>query len=144
MFDIGFQEMAVIGIIGLIVIGPERLPRVARNIGRWVGRVRRYVSQVRDDIEREIHADELREIMNKPSEKLGDLYEVAEQTKGALADAKASVDSAAREMQAQVDDGGGGGVEEESPADSTAGDHSEAPAEVSAQSESESESESEI
>ena len=102
MFDIGFQEMAVIGIIGLIVIGPERLPRVARHIGLWVGRLRRYVNQVRDDIDREIRADELRELMNKPSEQLGDLYKVAEETKGALTDAKKTVESASRELETQV------------------------------------------
>ena len=70
MFDIGFTEVTLIAVIGLLVIGPERLPRVARDIGLWVGRLRRYVAQIRADIEREVRADELRELVNKPAQEL--------------------------------------------------------------------------
>ena len=52
MFDIGFWEMTLIGVIALMVIGPERLPGLVRTVGLWVGRIRRYVAQVRDDIAR--------------------------------------------------------------------------------------------
>ena len=67
MFDIGFWELAVIGVIALLVVGPERLPAMARSVGLWVGRIRRYVSHVKDDIEREIRAEELREMMKESS-----------------------------------------------------------------------------
>src|SRR5919205_464992 len=62
MFDIGFSELLVIGLVALIVIGPERLPRVARTLGHLAGRLQRYVSDVKADINREIELDELRKM----------------------------------------------------------------------------------
>jgi sec-independent protein translocase protein TatB len=62
MFDIGFTELMVIGVIALIVIGPEKLPRVARTVGHLAGRLQRYVSDVKADINREIELDELRKM----------------------------------------------------------------------------------
>jgi len=62
MFDIGFSEMVVIGLVALIVIGPERLPRVARTLGHLVGRLQRYVADVKADINREVELDELRKM----------------------------------------------------------------------------------
>jgi sec-independent protein translocase protein TatB len=59
MFDIGFSEMLVIGIVALVVIGPERLPRVARTLGHLFGRLQRYVGQVKSDINREMELAEL-------------------------------------------------------------------------------------
>ncbi len=59
MFDIGFSELLVIGLVALIVIGPERLPRVARTIGHLVGRLQRYVADVKADINREVELEEL-------------------------------------------------------------------------------------
>ena len=59
MFDIGFSEMVVCAIVALVVIGPERLPRVARTLGVLFGRLQRYVAQVKSDINREIEAAEL-------------------------------------------------------------------------------------
>jgi sec-independent protein translocase protein TatB len=62
MFDIGFTELMVIGLVALIVIGPEKLPRVARTVGHLAGRLQRYVSDVKADINREIELDELRKM----------------------------------------------------------------------------------
>ena len=62
MFDIGFTELLVIGVVALIVIGPEKLPRVARTVGHLAGRLQRYVSDVKADINREIELDELRKM----------------------------------------------------------------------------------
>jgi sec-independent protein translocase protein TatB len=59
MFDIGFSEMLVIGIVALVVIGPERLPKVARTLGHLFGRLQRYVTQVKTDINREMELAEL-------------------------------------------------------------------------------------
>lgn len=72
MFDIGLLELLLIGVVGLLVIGPERLPAVARNVGRWVGRVRHFISNVKDDIDREIRAEELK----KAIENNADLEEI--------------------------------------------------------------------
>ena len=62
MFDIGASEIFVIGVVALIVIGPERLPRVAKTLGNLFGRLQRYVSEVKSDINREIEFDELRNL----------------------------------------------------------------------------------
>jgi sec-independent protein translocase protein TatB len=68
MFDVSFTELLVIAIVGLIVIGPERLPEVARTIGKYVGRMRRFVSKVREDIDREIRQEELRDVLKRSAD----------------------------------------------------------------------------
>jgi sec-independent protein translocase protein TatB len=60
VFDVGFSELMVIAVVALIVIGPERLPRVARTMGHLFGRLQRYVNDVKADINREIELEELR------------------------------------------------------------------------------------
>jgi len=62
MFDIAFSELLIIGIVALVVIGPERLPKVARTAGQWLGKLNRYVSQVKQDIDRDMKLDELRKM----------------------------------------------------------------------------------
>lgn len=76
MFDIGFSEMMVIAVVALIVIGPERLPKVARTIGHLLGRMNRYVSDVKADINREMEVEELR----KFKEQFQDTAQSVEQT----------------------------------------------------------------
>jgi sec-independent protein translocase protein TatB len=68
MFDIGFSEFVVIGIVALVVIGPERLPKVARTAGHLFGRMQRYVADVKADLNREIDASELRDIKSTVTE----------------------------------------------------------------------------
>jgi sec-independent protein translocase protein TatB len=68
MFDIGFSELLVIGVVALLVIGPERLPRVARTVGHLMGRMQRYVSDVKADINREIELEELRKMRDSVQE----------------------------------------------------------------------------
>ena len=62
MFDIGFSELLVIGVVALIVIGPQKLPRVARTVGILMGRMQRYVADVKADINREVELEELRKM----------------------------------------------------------------------------------
>ena len=80
MFDIGFFELVIIGVVALLVIGPERLPKVARTAGMWLGRGRRFVASVKSDIDREIAADELKKTLAKQAESQG-LYDIIEETK---------------------------------------------------------------
>ncbi len=54
MFDIGFWELVLIGIVGLLVIGPDKLPEVSRNLGRWIGKTRRFINQTRRELEQEL------------------------------------------------------------------------------------------
>lgn len=68
MFDIGFSELLIVALIGLIVIGPKRLPEVARTVGQWVARVRRFVADVKQDIDREMEHAELNELRNLKNE----------------------------------------------------------------------------
>ncbi len=76
MFDMGFTELMLIGIVGLVVIGPERLPAVARTAGKYFGRLRRFMSDVKADVESELRTDELREILNSQNDELQSLKEV--------------------------------------------------------------------
>ena len=73
MFDMGFTEMMLIGIVALLVIGPERLPGVARTAGKYVGRLKRFMTSVKADVEQELRADELRDILSKQQQELDSL-----------------------------------------------------------------------
>jgi sec-independent protein translocase protein TatB len=68
MFDISFWELAIVGVVALIVIGPERLPGVARTAGHLFGRFQRYVASVRSDIQREIDASEIAKVKQEVSD----------------------------------------------------------------------------
>jgi sec-independent protein translocase protein TatB len=89
MFDVGFQELVLIGVVALLVVGPERLPRLARTAGLWLGRARRVLGSVKAEIDRELKADELREILRKQAASnplntiLEDLRDQPHQTTGA-------------------------------------------------------------
>ena len=65
MFDIAFSELLLIGVVALVVIGPERLPKVARTMGHLFGRLQRYVSQVKADINREMEVSELSKVKSE-------------------------------------------------------------------------------
>jgi sec-independent protein translocase protein TatB len=68
MFDIAFSELMIIGVVALLVIGPEKLPKVARTLGHLLGRAQRYVNDVKSDINREIQLDELKKLQSEVTE----------------------------------------------------------------------------
>lgn len=76
MFDMGFAEMLLIGIVALVVVGPERLPSVARSAGQWVAKIKRFVSNIKNDVEREFKTDELKQILQQQQDELQSLKEV--------------------------------------------------------------------
>ena len=80
MFDVGFWELSIIAVVALIVIGPERLPKVARTAGHWIGRGRRFVANVKADIDKEIKAEELKQILEQQAQKANPLHEIIEET----------------------------------------------------------------
>jgi sec-independent protein translocase protein TatB len=88
MFDIGFSEIVVIGVVALVVIGPERLPKAARTMGHLFGRLQRYVGEVKADISREMELDELRKLQRD--------------VQGAARDFQQSINTAASDVQAGV------------------------------------------
>jgi sec-independent protein translocase protein TatB len=73
MFDIGLTELMVIAVVALVVIGPERLPKVARTAGHILGRLQRYVSDVKSDINREMQLDELKKLQQQVSSQVSSL-----------------------------------------------------------------------
>ncbi|GAB4287899.1 MAG: hypothetical protein Kow0083_00320 [Methylophaga sp.] len=66
MFDIGFWEILLIAVVALIVVGPERLPRLIRVVGLWFGRAQASLQSIRSEINRELRAQELRDALKKP------------------------------------------------------------------------------
>ncbi len=81
MFDFGFWELAIVMVIALLVVGPERLPALAGQIGKWVGKAKRMIASVRSDIESEIKAAELKDILEKQQGEIGELKEMLKGTK---------------------------------------------------------------
>ena len=87
MFDIGFLELMAVAVVGLLVIGPEQLPSTVRTIMLWIGRLRRSFSQVKQDIEREIGAEDIRRqlhnesVMQELEKTRQELNSIAEETK---------------------------------------------------------------
>ncbi len=102
MFDIGFWELAVVGVVALLVVGPERLPGLARTTGLWVGRARRFVSGVKADIDREIAADELKKALAKQADSES-LYDIIEETKQTIMDVQGDAHDVHDEEAAPVD-----------------------------------------
>lgn len=90
MFDIGFSEMLVLAVVALVVLGPERLPKVARQAGAWMGKLRRYVDDVKSDINRQMELSELRDLKTQVTDAARDL--------------ETSVQSTVSGVQAQFDD----------------------------------------
>jgi sec-independent protein translocase protein TatB len=101
MFDFGFSEMGVAAVIALIVLGPERLPRVARQLGQWIGKLQRYVSDVKADINRQMDLEDLRKLQ---TEVTSAAKEVESSVRSAVDGAQAEFDSIASSIK---DDSGG-------------------------------------
>ncbi len=79
MFDIGFWELSLIGIVALLVIGPERLPAVARTVGKYVGKANRFISNIKEDINKELKDEDLKRILAE-QQKLAEEYKNAAST----------------------------------------------------------------
>ena len=92
MFDIGFWELTIIGVVMLLVIGPERLPGVARTAGKWFGQANGFVSAVKMEVNREIKADEVRNMMEKNASTSG-LHDIIEEVQSPLKSIQEEVES---------------------------------------------------
>jgi sec-independent protein translocase protein TatB len=95
MFDIGFSEIVVIGVVALIVIGPERLPKTARMLGHLFGRLQRYVNEVKADISREMELDELRRMKREVETAARDIEQ-------SVSTAKNEVTAGVRDVEQQL------------------------------------------
>lgn len=92
MFDVGFFELLLIAVVALIVVGPERLPRIARTAGLWLGKGRRFISSVKTDIEQEIKADELKRILDE-QKRANPIHSFIEETRETFDDIKSKTAS---------------------------------------------------
>lgn len=99
MFDIGFSELLVIGVVALVVIGPERLPGVARTLGHLLGRAQRYVNDVKADINREMQLDELKKLQSQVTDSARELESSVRQELDA---AKSAIESPVTEARSAV------------------------------------------
>ena len=84
MFDIGFWELVIIGLVALLVVGPERLPKLAYTAGKWLGKGRAMMHTIKAEIDREIHAEELKRILEEQRNLANPLEEIIEETEEAL------------------------------------------------------------
>lgn len=75
MFDVGFGELVLVGVIALLVLGPERLPQAARTAGLWAGRLRATVQRFTADVDRELKAEELRQTLREEARRLAEPVE---------------------------------------------------------------------
>jgi sec-independent protein translocase protein TatB len=89
MFDIGFSELCLIALVSLLVIGPERLPKVARLAGFWLGKTRNMVASVKEEIKMELQAEELRQIFKEQSDLQDDFLNIG---KNAIAETQQLLD----------------------------------------------------
>ena len=99
MFDIAFSEIVVIAVVALIVIGPERLPKVARTLGHMFGRLQRYVNDVKADINREMELDELRKLRTE-------VQAAASEFESSIHKAAQEVDSGVRSVETGLNEAG--------------------------------------
>ncbi|HHL19654.1 MAG TPA: twin-arginine translocase subunit TatB [Thiothrix sp.] len=84
MFDSGFLELLVVMLIALIVVGPERLPGIARKVGEMVGKARAFVATTKADIEKEIEASEMKDMLSQQKEQIDELRNMMASTKQSL------------------------------------------------------------
>ena len=90
MFDVGFWEFALIGLIALIIIGPERMPGIARTAGKYAGKAKRFIAKIQDDVSEELEVDKLKEQLNA-MDKDANIVEIFDETKQAISDIKTDV-----------------------------------------------------
>lgn len=70
MFDVGFWELCLVGLVSLLVIGPEKLPKVARVVGFWIGKTQQMVSSVKEELKEELKEEELRQLIREQQDKI--------------------------------------------------------------------------
>lgn len=119
MFDISFTELMFIGVVALIVIGPERLPKVAKTVGHLFGRAQRYVNDVKSDIQREVELDELRKMKDEMESAARSIQSSMHQTESSireefespLDDLKSGFDDVQKELEHKPESSEAGSLE---------------------------------
>lgn len=91
MFDVGFSELIMVGLIALLVIGPERLPKAARIAGFWLGKTRSTIANVKAEIKQELHAEEMRQLMQEQQSIADELKQIANETQTTVAELETEI-----------------------------------------------------
>ncbi|MCK5726539.1 MAG: twin-arginine translocase subunit TatB [Thiotrichaceae bacterium] len=92
MFESGFLEILVIGVIALLVVGPERLPGIARKVGGFVGKARAFINTTKADIAKEIQAEEMKAMLTKQEDTINELKDMMQDAQGKVQDSVQSLD----------------------------------------------------
>ncbi|WP_018918818.1 Sec-independent protein translocase protein TatB [Vreelandella zhanjiangensis] len=90
MLDIGFLELMLVGVVALLVLGPERLPRAARTTGLWIGKIKRTVSGMQREISAQLEAEELRQTLNEQQKTINDSLKKAKKDVESIVDKPSS------------------------------------------------------
>ena len=94
MFDVSFSELLVIAVVALLVIGPEKLPKVARTVGAFTGRMQRYMAQIKEEVNREMRFDELQKLQQ----------EIRQSVESAVENTKGNINQQMAEIKGVVND----------------------------------------
>jgi sec-independent protein translocase protein TatB len=130
MFDIGFSELMLISIVALIVIGPQRLPKVARTLGHLFGRMQRYVNDVKSDISREMELDELKKMQASMEETARSMHDSVRQ---GISETEGELSKVAQSAQPKIDPYDDPFADNPPPADTPASAQAELPLDAGAQ-----------
>lgn len=103
MFDIGFSELCLVALVSLLVIGPERLPKVARIAGYWIGKSRAMLATVKAEIREELHAEEIRQALKQESG-MKEFRKILDEATDTVSSIKSSVDLAKHKSAERVMD----------------------------------------
>jgi sec-independent protein translocase protein TatB len=83
MFDVGFWEFALIGVITLIIVGPERMPTIARKAGQYIGKAKRFIAKIQDDVSEELDVDQFKRQLSD-MDKEANIVEIIDEAKDSI------------------------------------------------------------
>lgn len=104
MFDVSFTEIALIGIVALLVVGPQKLPGLARSAGVWIGKTRRMIASVKADVDREFKTDELRKLLTEQQAEVQELRQILDENRSAV---EADIKQLSSELNATTESAAG-------------------------------------
>ena len=135
MFDIGFQELVLIGVVALVVIGPERMPAAVRTVALWIGRLKRSFNALKTEIEKEVGADEIRRQLRN-EEIMERFRQTQAQVQNSISAVKNDVDSLQKNIEMEANAVAGLETARPAPATSSALDSGVTPASATEPAES--------
>ena len=112
MFDVGFTEILLIGVVALVVIGPERLPDVARTVGHYVGKLQRFVTGVKRDFKKELEAGELKQLIGDQKNQIDELKKIVDTTRRDFEKSATEVTGDAKQRFEEIQRAAGHGPQE--------------------------------